>query len=69
MWKYANKMWKFFENMNLPQFSVKVACRVHNIEKTFCQNGDKSGYNFIKSDIIFMYILYNYKKDHYFKPI
>ena len=55
--------------MNLPQFSVKVACRVHNIEKTFCQNGDKSGYNFIKSDIIFMYILNNYKKDHYFKPI
>ena len=33
-------------------------------KKTFCQNSDKFGYNFIKNDIMFMYILCIYKKKH-----
>ena len=32
------------------------------MEKTFCQNSDRFGYSFIKNDIMFMYLLYIYKK-------
>ena len=31
-------------------------------KKTYCQNIGKSGYSFIKNDIIFMYLLCIYKK-------
>ena len=41
---------------------IKVACRVQIWKKTFCQNSDKFGYSFIKNDIMFMYLLYIYKK-------
>ena len=32
------------------------------MEKTFYQNNDKFSYSFIKNDIMFMYLLYIYKK-------
>ena len=38
-------------------------------KKTFCQNSDKFGQSFIKTDIMFMYMLYNKKKKRYFEPI
>ena len=31
-------------------------------KKIFCQNSDKFGYSFIKTDIMFMYLLCIYKK-------
>ena len=40
----------------------KVPCRFHMWKKTFCQNSDKSGYSFIKNDIMFMQLLCIYKK-------
>ena len=43
-------------------FSFKVACRVQIWKKTFCRNSDNFGYNFIKNDIRFMYLLCIYKK-------
>ena len=56
-------------SIQLLRILVKVAFRVQIWKKTFCQNSDKFGYSFIKNDIMFMYILYIYKKKHYFKPI
>ena len=41
---------------------IKVACRVQIWKKTFCQNSDKFCCSFIKNDIMFMYLLYIYKK-------
>ena len=42
--------------------SIKVACRVQIWKKTFCQNSDKFCCSFITNDIMFMYLLYIYKK-------
>ena len=47
----------------LGRFVIKVACRVQTWKKIFCHNSDKFGYSFIKSDIMFMFILYIYKKN------
>ena len=44
------------------RFVIKLACRVQIWKKIFCQNSDKFGYSFIKSDIMCMFILYIYKK-------
>ena len=33
-------------------------------KKTFCQNSDKFGYNFVKNDVTFMYLLCIYKKSY-----
>ena len=41
---------------------LKVTCRVQIWKKTFCQNSDKFCCSFIKNDIMFMYLLYIYKK-------
>ena len=52
-------------NSNKIQFKYKyfkVACRVQIWKKTFCQNSDKFCCSFIKNDIMFMYLLYIYKK-------
>ena len=42
--------------------SIKVACRDQIWKKTFCQNSDKLCCSFIKNCIMFMYLLYTYKK-------
>ena len=42
--------------------SIKVACRVQIGKKAFCQNSNKFCYSFIKNVIMFMYLLYIYKK-------
>ena len=41
---------------------LEVACRVQIWKNTYCENSDKFGYSFIKNDIVFMHILYIYKK-------
>ena len=41
---------------------LKVACRVRVWKKPFCQNSNKFGRSFIKSDIMVMYLLCIYKK-------
>ena len=44
-------------------FYFKVACRVQIWKKyIFCQNSDNFCCSFIKNDIMFMYLLYIYKK-------
>ena len=43
-------------------YLFKVVFRVQIWKKNFCQNSDTFGYSFIKNDIMFMYILCNYKK-------
>ena len=50
-------------------WNSKVAYRIQISKKTFCQNSDKFGCSFIKNDIMFMYLLCFYKKNHYFKSI
>ena len=41
---------------------LNVACRVRVWKKPFCQNSNKFGRSFIKSDIMVMYLLCIYKK-------
>ena len=36
------------------------------MEKTLCQNSDNFGYNHIKNDIMFMYLLCIYEENHPF---
>ena len=44
------------------EIGFNVPCRVQIWKKIFYQNSDKFGYSFIKSDIMFMYLLCIYKK-------
>ena len=65
----TNENAKFPYETALSKANVKVACRVQIWrKKTFCQNSDKFGYSFIKNETMSMYILFIYKKTHYFKP-
>ena len=50
-------------------FFLKLACRAQIWKKLCFQNSDKFCKSFIINDIMFMHLLYIYKKAHYFKPI
>ena len=60
---------KNFKKVSNFTFLIKVACMVQIWEKTFCQNSHNFGYNFVKNDVTFMYLLCIYKKTHILKPI
>ena len=53
---YLKQLW------NEQDGKIKVACRGQLWKKTFCQNSDKLCCSFIKNCIMFMYLLYTYKK-------